>query len=137
MTARVRHSVAAVTSQALGCRPAISILKKLALLFALSILVTSAWASQEESKEKATPVLADRHISLGLKCSACHGEVAEKKDVTTDQCLNCHRSYEEVAKKLRTRSSTRILITSSRMERLVRSAIMVISLQRCFAAVAT
>jgi fumarate reductase flavoprotein subunit len=43
------------------------------------------------------PFLADRHGTLGLECSACHGE-GEKKAVKSEKCLECHTSFEEVAK---------------------------------------
>jgi fumarate reductase flavoprotein subunit len=44
------------------------------------------------------PFTADRHRARGLECASCHGG-GEKKPVGGAQCLTCHESIEEVAKK--------------------------------------
>ena len=51
--------------------------------------------------------LADRHVERGVKCESCHVNGDTSKPVRKAQCLACHKSYEELAKKFtRTRTST-------------------------------
>ncbi|MEA4884735.1 MAG: cytochrome c3 family protein [Clostridia bacterium] len=43
------------------------------------------------------PSTADVHGQMGLECAACHG-TGKPGDVSMDVCLECHGSYEELAK---------------------------------------
>lgn len=43
--------------------------------------------------------LADRHVERGVKCESCHVNGDTSKPVRKAQCLACHKSYEELAKK--------------------------------------
>lgn len=45
----------------------------------------------------AEPWLADRHVSRGTGCAACHQENPPSKPVLSEQCMKCHGSYEEIA----------------------------------------
>ncbi|MGA2673583.1 MAG: cytochrome c3 family protein [Terracidiphilus sp.] len=58
----------------------------------LAVSVAAAFSQQTK------PFTADRHGSRGLECASCHGG-GEKKPVSGAQCLTCHESIEEVAKK--------------------------------------
>jgi hypothetical protein len=67
---------------------------------------TAAQASCENQQKQETmlflaqtkPFTADRHLSKGLECSACHGEVEKKRPVSSSKCLECHQSILEMAK---------------------------------------
>ena len=67
---------------------------------------TAAPASGENQQKQETrpflaqtkPFTADRHVSNGLECSACHGEAEKKQPVSSSKCLECHQSIVEVAK---------------------------------------
>ncbi len=44
------------------------------------------------------PVLAQKHMDKGLKCTSCHGE-SQKPQIEVEKCLKCHGGYEGMAKK--------------------------------------
>lgn len=48
--------------------------------------------------QEAKHFTADKHVAKGLDCAACHGD-GPKKPVHGAKCLECHTSFEEVAKK--------------------------------------
>lgn len=43
--------------------------------------------------------LAERHVSRGVKCDACHASMPPKADVKSDRCEGCHGSLAKVAEK--------------------------------------
>jgi len=45
------------------------------------------------------PYLSDRHVAKGMECKSCHGDTTPQKPVETAKCLECHKSFDEVAKK--------------------------------------
>jgi fumarate reductase flavoprotein subunit len=59
----------------------------LVILFAGSLLA-----------QPARPATADRHKANGVECAGCH-RTGKKEPVTSDACLSCHQSFEEVAKR--------------------------------------
>jgi hypothetical protein len=60
---------------------------------------TAAPAKHRNFTDDSKPYLSDRHVTLGLKCESCHGEASPTKAATTAQCLQCHGSFEALAKK--------------------------------------
>jgi len=59
----------------------------------------NAAAQTRSFTENSKPFVADRHIAGGLQCSSCHGEAEPKQAVATKQCLQCHESFEALAKR--------------------------------------
>lgn len=59
----------------------------------------SAPAKARAFTEDGKPFLSDRHIATGLTCGSCHGDADPKQAVATDQCLQCHQSFQDLAKK--------------------------------------
>ena len=59
----------------------------------------NATAKTRSFTENSKPFLADRHIAAGLKCGSCHGDAEPKQAVATKQCLQCHESFEALAKR--------------------------------------
>lgn len=57
-------------------------------------LYSDLLSTEEESSSKL-------HLSKGLRCNSCHKESAPQEGATVDNgnCLACHGSYEELAKK--------------------------------------
>lgn len=45
------------------------------------------------------PLVSEQHIAAGLECASCHGPEETKRPVEGDKCLECHTSFEEVAKR--------------------------------------
>jgi len=43
--------------------------------------------------------IADVHGEAGVACVDCHGVAVPKEPATGEQCLKCHESYKEVAKR--------------------------------------
>jgi len=69
-----------------------------ALLVVSAACIAPAFAGgQQPKEERSKPFTAERHIGLGLTCKDCHGE-GKKRAVKGDKCLECHQSYEVVAK---------------------------------------
>jgi fumarate reductase flavoprotein subunit len=62
------------------------------LLFLVTLLAGSLLA------QPAKPATADRHKANGVECAGCHG-TGKKEPATSDACLSCHQSFEEVAKR--------------------------------------
>ncbi len=73
---------------------------KQAALFILStVLFASQFAlGQQSNPQQTKPFTSNRHLALGLQCADCHGE-GKKQPVKGDKCLECHQSFEEVAKR--------------------------------------
>ena len=57
-----------------------------------------AFASCAMAPTTAKKFTSDKHLAQGLECSACHGE-GPKKPVTGAKCLECHESFDNVAKR--------------------------------------
>ena len=51
------------------------------------------------SELRVTVTPTDRHVERGVKCESCHVNGDTSKPVRKAQCLACHKSYEELAKK--------------------------------------
>lgn len=67
----------------------------------LGMIVAISVAMAGESKpfiSDQQPFTADLHKSAGVTCVDCHGE-GKKQAVDTDQCLECHKSFEKIAAK--------------------------------------
>ena len=41
--------------------------------------------------------LKDRHATLGLECTSCHGQTDKPRKPTTKACLTCHESNAKLA----------------------------------------
>lgn len=65
-------------------------MKKLITFILLGFALSSAFSAE--------PMLADKHIAKGQNCAACHGAQtpAAGAQVSTQQCLQCHKSLEAV-----------------------------------------
>ncbi|PKU26113.1 cytochrome c3 family protein [Telmatospirillum siberiense] len=71
----------------------------LCTLLGLVLAASAAFAGQSKSfTSDQPPFTADLHKSAGVSCVDCHGE-GKKQSVDTDQCLECHKSFEKIAKK--------------------------------------
>jgi uncharacterized paraquat-inducible protein A len=58
-------------------------------------------ASDNDTPEKKSLFLSDRHKKAGVDCSGCHGTDAQQKAPQMGVCLGCHGgSYEAIAKAL-------------------------------------
>jgi fumarate reductase flavoprotein subunit len=68
------------------------------VFLAFFTLSATLLASQLAFGQETKPFTANRHITAGLECKSCHGE-GKKQPVTGDKCLECHTSFEEVAKR--------------------------------------
>ena len=73
-----------------------------AVLAAYAVLVLVVVPSMAQQKTTAPTTAkkftSDKHLAQGLECSACHGE-GPKKPVTGAKCLECHESFDNVAKR--------------------------------------
>ena len=47
----------------------------------------------------ADSAVSELHVAAGLECASCHGPAEQKAPVESDRCLECHTSFEEVAKR--------------------------------------
>jgi hypothetical protein len=76
----------------------------LALLLATGSLTLAAQSapkaapSAPDAKQDHPHFTSNKHLDKGLDCTACHGE-GPKKPVKGEQCLSCHQSFDEVAKR--------------------------------------
>jgi fumarate reductase flavoprotein subunit len=68
-----------------------------ALVFG-AILIAPSPAQQMPSADPNLKFTANKHLKQGLDCTACHGD-GPKKPVTGDKCLECHESFDNVAKR--------------------------------------
>lgn len=64
----------------------------------LAAYVLMSIAQMTFSQQAKSSFTSDRHLAQGLQCSDCHGE-GKKQPVRGDKCLECHQSFEEVAKR--------------------------------------
>lgn len=78
---------------------------RIAMLFASAalgiVLVAPSVAQDKQALPSADPNLkytANKHLKQGLDCTACHGD-GPKKPVTGSKCLECHESYDAIAKR--------------------------------------
>lgn len=70
--------------------------KFLATLFVVCWCVGSVWAAEG-------PYLAERHVSKGIQCQACHtdakGTMKREGPKKRETCVSCHGWYDVMAKK--------------------------------------
>ena len=59
----------------------------------------STSTQSQSSSTEGISFLANRHRKNGLSCESCHDESEPKDAPTTEKCLQCHESFEALAKK--------------------------------------
>ncbi|WP_332444433.1 cytochrome c3 family protein [Wolinella succinogenes] len=71
----------------------------MALAKGLPDKVMNATLETEYTKEKYP--IVNKHEKLNFECATCHGEGAksEYKKLSTQECLECHKSYQRLAER--------------------------------------